>query len=257
MIEAELAADLIVATEQSRDAFHWVYVYRANGEHRLAAQCRAQGISLQRETKRTLREIHRLQAETRKRHADHADTDTAERIEHITMVTTAEAIEQMPDPTPEPYVPQRPAAGRDTPGRPSQKPTRSPAKRRLRLHRDSRTVLKKVPPAAPCSTRRSSPPAARTGTAPCSSPTNGPPKRPNPRKTKAAAHAIDRTVGERRANVTHSGGRGGLTAPAAPYNPPRPSSRRGIGTLAAHPASVAPLPRTRPPSPAWSRLRHT
>ena len=109
MIEAELAADLIVATEQSRDAFHWVYVYRANSEHQLAAQCRAQGISLQRETKRTLREIHRLQAETRKRHADHAATDTAERIEHITTVTTAEAIERMPDPTPEPYVPQRPA----------------------------------------------------------------------------------------------------------------------------------------------------
>ena len=66
---------------------------------------------MQRETKRTLREIHRLQAETRERHADHAATDTAERIEHITMVTTAEAIDRMPDPTPEPYVPQRPAPG--------------------------------------------------------------------------------------------------------------------------------------------------
>ena len=149
MIEAELAADLIVATEQSRDAFHWVYVYRANGEHRLAAQCRAQGISLQRETKRTLREIHRLQAETRERHADHAATDTAERIEHITMVTTAEAIDRMPDPTPEPYVPQRPAPGvtrqptisktdpqsretkTETPPRQPDRPKESPARRAL------------------------------------------------------------------------------------------------------------------------------
>ena len=72
-------------------------------------QCRAQGISLMREAKRTLREIHRLQTETRKRHADPDATDTAERIEHVTMVMTAEAVEQMPDPTPEPYVPQRAA----------------------------------------------------------------------------------------------------------------------------------------------------
>ena len=63
-------------------------------------QCPAQGISLMREAKRTLREIHRLQTETRKRHADPDATDTAERIEHVTMVMTAEAVEQMPDPTP-------------------------------------------------------------------------------------------------------------------------------------------------------------
>ena len=32
-IEAELAADHIVASEQSRDAFRWIPIYRANGEH--------------------------------------------------------------------------------------------------------------------------------------------------------------------------------------------------------------------------------
>ena len=106
-IEAGLAADHIIASEQSRDAFRWVHVYRANGEHGRAAQSQAHGISLQRETKRTLREIHRLQAETRARHADPDATDTAERIEHITTVMAAEAFERMPEPAPQPYVPQR------------------------------------------------------------------------------------------------------------------------------------------------------
>ncbi len=108
-------------------------------------QCRAQGISLMREAKRTLREIHRLQTETRKRHADPDATDTAERIEHVTMVMTAEAVEQMPDPTPEPYVPQRAArkvfvakidpksheTKTETPPRQPERPRESAARRAL------------------------------------------------------------------------------------------------------------------------------
>ena len=62
-----------------------------------------------REAKRTLREIQRLQTEARARHADPDATDTAERIEHVTMVMTAEAVERLPEPAPEPYVPQRAA----------------------------------------------------------------------------------------------------------------------------------------------------
>ena len=109
-IEAGLAADHIIATEQSRESNRWVQIYRANGEHRLASQAQAHGVALMREAKRALREIHRLQAETRARHADPAATDTAERIEHIAMVMTAEAVQRMPEPAmAEPYVPQRAA----------------------------------------------------------------------------------------------------------------------------------------------------
>ena len=144
-IEAELAADHIVASEQSRDAFRWIPIYRANGEHRLAMQCRAQGISLMREAKRTLREIQRLQTETRARHADPDATDTAERIEHVTMVMTAEAVERLPEPAPEPYVPQRAApkvyvaktdpksheTKTETPPRQPERPRESAARRAL------------------------------------------------------------------------------------------------------------------------------
>ena len=108
-IEAGLAADHIIAAEQSRDAVRWVHIYRANGEHKLAAQTQAHALSYLRAAQRTLREIDRLQAATKKRHADPEATDTAERIEHITMVMTAEAVDKMPDPTPPPYVPQKPA----------------------------------------------------------------------------------------------------------------------------------------------------
>lgn len=111
-IEAGLAADHILATEQCRDASRWIHIYRANGEHQRAGQCQAHALSFMRAAQRTLREIHRLQAETRARHADPDATDTAERIEHITMVTTAEAIERVPEPTPRPYVPQQPAPSR-------------------------------------------------------------------------------------------------------------------------------------------------
>ena len=176
-------------SEQSRDAFRWIPIYRANGEHRLAMQCRAQGISLMREAKRTLREIQRLQTETRARHADPDATDTAERIEHVTMVMTAEAVERLPDPAPEPYVPQRAAPKVFV----AKIRSRSPTKRKLRLHRDNPSVPAKAPPAALCSTRQRSRPAARAGTARCFSPTS-PPKRPNHQETAAAAEAPPRTA---------------------------------------------------------------
>ena len=143
-VEAGLAADHIIATEQARDACRWVHIYRANGEHKLAAQCQAHSLSFFREAKRAVREIKRLQAETRKRHADLEATDRAERIEHVTMVMMAEAIEQMPDPTPPPYVPQRAAAEKprvsktdpksrrtetETPPRQPDRPYESPVRR--------------------------------------------------------------------------------------------------------------------------------
>ena len=68
---------------------------------------RAKALAWGRQATRLLREIDRRQAETQKRHADPAATDKAERIEHVAMVMTPEAIERMPDPTPIPYVPQR------------------------------------------------------------------------------------------------------------------------------------------------------
>ena len=145
-IEASLAADHIIATEQSRESYRWVQIYRANGEHRLASQAQAHGIALMREAKRALREIHRLQAETRARHADPAATDTAERIEHIAMVMTVEAVERMPEPAmAEPYVPRRAApkatvtkidpksheTKTETPPRQPERPRESAARRAL------------------------------------------------------------------------------------------------------------------------------
>ena len=167
-IEAGLAADLIIAAEQSRDAVRWVHIYRANGEHKLAARTQAHGSLLPaRGSANACARSTASRPPRRKRHADPEATDTAERIEHITMVTTAEAVEQDARPH---TAALRAAKARHRRG--SRLKTNvsktSPQSLQTKTENPAETARTaahtKAPPAAPCSTRPNRP--SRTGSQP-------------------------------------------------------------------------------------------
>ena len=103
-LQAEYAAQFVAASEYWKHCQRLSQLYEAT-DARVAAQCRNQAAAMMRQAERAQRALERLQAASTKLYADPEATDAAERTEHLTIATLAEASATCRHPTPPPTSP--------------------------------------------------------------------------------------------------------------------------------------------------------
>ena len=90
--EGKLAARFVLASEQSDDCLRLAQTPETTREW--AAKCRAQALSMMRESNSALRLLLRLQEARRKLESDNVACDRAARAEHVAIALMAEALQQ-------------------------------------------------------------------------------------------------------------------------------------------------------------------
>ena len=141
-VQAEYAAQFVAASEYWKHCQRLSQLYEAT-DARVAAQCRNQAAAMMRQAERAQRALERLQAASTKLYADPAATDAAERTEHVTIATLAEAIEQMPPPDPAANIAIAPPAPHRGEPRSVSKTTEQPRKHQ------NETTPRQTPPTQP------------------------------------------------------------------------------------------------------------
>src|SRR6185312_14648481 len=96
--EADLAALFVIASEQCKDCLRLTELPATTPE--MAAKCRAQGLSMMREAKSSLRLLLQLQAVRGKREANPATCSSAAWTEHCAIGLLGEGLPPLPAPRP-------------------------------------------------------------------------------------------------------------------------------------------------------------